>query len=49
MVIGVRKKNPDEGLIRRIGSKVFSYIMQKISDVPPSLERPILDFRPHRS
>ena len=34
VVIGVRKKNPDEGLIRRIGSKVFSYIMQKISDVP---------------
>ena len=34
IVIGLRKKNPDEGLIRKVGSKVFAYIMRKIGDAP---------------
>ena len=44
IVIGLRKKNPDEGLIRKVGSKVFAYIMRKIGDAPLYPERPTLDF-----
>ena len=33
VVVGLRKKNPDEGLVRRAGSKLFSFLMNKVGDV----------------
>ncbi len=33
-VVGVRKNNPDEGFLRRFGSRGFSYIMRMVSDIP---------------
>lgn len=34
VVIGIRNKNPDEGFLRKAGSKFFSFIMRSIGDAP---------------
>jgi dolichol-phosphate mannosyltransferase len=34
VVVGVRNPRDDEGLVRRFSSQCFSYLMNKISDVP---------------
>ncbi|MES2995137.1 MAG: glycosyltransferase family 2 protein [Patescibacteria group bacterium] len=34
VVIGVRKRNPDEGAFRKLSSRTFSYLMRVMSDVP---------------
>lgn len=33
VVVGVRERNPDEGLVRKISSAFFSYLMRKTSSV----------------
>lgn len=34
VVIGIRRKNPDEGLFRSAASKFFSYLMRTIGNIP---------------
>ncbi len=34
VVVGVRNPRPGEGLVRRVASRAFSYLMNRISDVP---------------
>lgn len=34
VVVGVRQRNPDEGIVRRFASRAFSIVMRNISDVP---------------